>query len=194
MKPSSAIPLATPLRDVRLLVPLSHLEAATARRNGEHEAYERGRHDGEKALSEQLLQQRGELLELQQGVLDAMRAAVPQIIQQTEQQLLDVALEAARKVVAGLPISPELIEAVVREALTEVEDGAEITIHLHADDLALLRKHQSPVLKGLPETGPLRFVNSGEVARGGCLVQTRFGLLDARRETKLEQMRESLSA
>ena len=38
----------------------------------EQAAYERGRRDGEKALSEQLLQQRGELLELQKGVLDSL--------------------------------------------------------------------------------------------------------------------------
>jgi flagellar biosynthesis/type III secretory pathway protein FliH len=45
----------------------------------------------------------------------------------------------------------------------------------------------------LPETGPIRFAASSEVTRGGCTVRTRFGLLDARRETKIEQMRQSLS-
>jgi flagellar biosynthesis/type III secretory pathway protein FliH len=58
----------------------------------------------------------------------------------------------------------------------------------------LLRLHHSPVLTGLPESGPLRFAGSSEVTRGGCLVQTRFGVIDARRETKLEQLRQTLSA
>lgn len=187
------IRLNAPLRDVRLLPPLPALAAEALRRKVEHEAYERGRQDGERALSAQLLEQRGELLELQQGIFAALQSAVSQVVQQTEQQLLNVALEAAKKIVAGLDISQELVERVVREAVAEVEDGAEITIQLHAADLALLRKHQSPVLQGLPNAGPLRFVASGEVTRGGCLVQTRFGVLDARRETKLEQLRESLA-
>jgi flagellar biosynthesis/type III secretory pathway protein FliH len=96
--------------------------------------------------------------------------------------------------VAGIKITPKMVEAVVREALSHVEDNAEITIHLHADDLALLRKHGSPLLNGAPDSGPLRFIGSTEISRGDCLVQTRFGLLDARRETKLEQLRESLKA
>jgi flagellar assembly protein FliH len=193
MKPLNAIKFHAPLRGVQLLPPLSHRDAELARRQAEQDAYERGRHDGEKALSEQLLQQRSELLELQQGVLTAMREAIPHLIQQTEQQLIEVALETAKKIVAGMPISQEMVEAVVREAVGEIEDSAEITVHLNGDDLALLRKHQSSVLQGLPSAGAMRFISSTEVTRGGCLVQTRFGMLDARRETKLEQLRESLS-
>ena len=193
MPPPRAIAFHAPLQDVRLLPPLSSLAVEAARRKGEREAYERGRLEGERALSAQLLEQRGELLELQQGIFTSLREAVGQVVQQTEQQLLQVALEAARKIVAGMEISTELVERVVREAVGEVEDGAEITIQLHPEDLTLLRKHQSPILQALPDAGPLRFVSSTEITRGGCLVQTRFGTLDARRETKFDQLKESLA-
>jgi flagellar assembly protein FliH len=86
-----------------------------------------------------------------------------------------------------------MVDAVIREALRQVEDTAEIIIQLHPDDLALLRQHNAPLLNGLPETGPLRFAGAPEVTRGGCIVQTRFGLVDARRETKLEQLRQALT-
>ena len=155
-------------------------------------AYERGRQDGESTLSKQLLQQRNEIAEMQHGVLQSLTNAIPQVVQATETALMDLALEAARRLVAGLPITSEMIEAVVRETVQQVEGSAEITVQLHPDDLALLRQHQSPVLNGLAETGPLRFVTSSEVTRGGCLVQTRFGMIDARRETKLEQLGLSL--
>ena len=46
------------------------------------------------------------------------------------------------------------------------------------------------MLNDLPEAGPLRFVHSPEATRGGCIVQTRFGVIDARRETKLEQLQQ----
>jgi flagellar biosynthesis/type III secretory pathway protein FliH len=65
---------------------------------------------------------------------------------------------------------------------------------VHPDDLALLRQHQAPILDGLPDSGPLRFVSAPDVGRGGCVIQTRFGLVDARRETKIEQIRQSLNA
>jgi flagellar assembly protein FliH len=191
---SETITLAEPLQDVRLKPSTPESESEDRLRAAERAAYERGRLDGEKRLGEQLLQQRNELLELQQGVFESLRRAVPEVIQQAEATLIQIALESAQKIVAGLPIQAELVEAVVREAVAQTRETAEVTVQLHPDDLALLRKHQSPVLQGMPEAGPLRFVSSPEITRGGCLVQTRFGLLDARRETKVEQLRESLTA
>ena len=191
---SDAIPFSRSLRDVRLLLQAPAQEWQEHVREREQAAYELGRHDGERALSEQLLQQRNEMVELQRGVVESLRRAVPQVIQEVEGATVNLALEAAQKIVAGLPVDAEAVQAVVREALHQAEDTADITVQLHPDDLALLRKHQSPMLDGTLETGPLRFVASAEVTRGGCLVQTRFGLIDARRETKLDQLRQKLTA
>jgi len=193
MKWSESIPFRHPLRDVRPLTPAPMQDWQEHLREREQAAYERGRNDGEHALGEQLLQQRNETVELQKGILDSLRRVVPQVIQEAEAALMSLALEAAQKFVAGLPIDSKLIETVIRDALRQVEDTAEIIIQLHPDDLTLLRQHNAPVLSGLPETGPLRFIGSAEVTRGGCIVQTRFGLVDARRETKMEQLRQVLA-
>jgi len=193
MKSYKAIPFTVPLRDVRLEAAVSPVDAGRQSREREQAAYERGQRDAEKALSEQILQQRSELLQLHQGVVESLRTAVPQLVKEAEAALIDLAMEAAKKVVANAPISREAVEAAVRDALSQLEDKADITVQLHPDDLALLRKHKSPILEGLPDTGPLRFLSTPEVTRGGCMVHTRFGVLDARRETKLEQLRQSLA-
>ena len=193
MKSFKTIHLTHPVPDIRLARTAAPAGTAAPEPEPEQAAYERGRRDGEKALSEQLVQQRTELLQLHQGVVESLRAIVPRLTRETEKALIELTLEAARKVVAGMPIDTKTVEAIVREAISQVEDTTEISIQLHPDDLALLRKHQSPILKGLPETGPLRFTHSAEVTRGGCVVHTRFGLLDARRETKIEQLRQSLA-
>src|SRR5262249_1118391 len=153
----------------------------------------RGRRDGEKVSSEQLVQQRAEILELHRGVVQSLQNAIPQLIQQAEETLIGLALEAAQKIVAHIPISAKLVQAVVREATSQLEDNSEITVLLDPDDLALLRKHKSPILNPAPGTCRLQFNTSPEVTRGGCMIQTRFGLLDARRETKIEQLRKSLA-
>jgi flagellar assembly protein FliH len=193
MKRSDSVTFHSPLREVRLLTQAPAQDWQENLRERENTAYERGRCDGEHALSAQLLQQRNEIVELQNGVVASLRQSVPQVIQETEGALISLALESAKKFVAGLPINAEMVEAIVHEAVGQVEDTAEITIQLHPNDLALLRKHNSPLLNGLPETGPLRFTHSSDVTRGGCIVQTRFGLIDARRETKLAQLRQTLT-
>jgi flagellar assembly protein FliH len=194
MKWSEAIPFSPALRDVRLLTQAPAQDWTAHLREREEAAYQNGRREGERALSEQLLQQRKEMVELQNGVLQSMRQILPQLIRENESALIQLALESAQKIVAGQPIKLSLVEAVVREALSQVENNTEIVVQLHPDDLALLRKHESPLLNGSPETGPIRFSHSADTPRGGCIVQTRFGIIDARRETKVEQLSKTLSA
>ncbi|MBI3416274.1 MAG: hypothetical protein HY043_13350 [Verrucomicrobia bacterium] len=182
--------MSAPLRNVRLRpAPCGDEDAQRAR---EQECYERGRHDGERTLSEQLLQQRNELLELQQGVFESLRQAMPQLIRECEQALVALSLEAASKLVAGLPVSGEMVEAAIRDALTQVEQSSEFTVLLHADDLTLLQKINSPLVSLADGVERIRFRSSREVTRGGCLVQTKFGHIDGRREAKLEALQKSL--
>ena len=190
---SDTIPFGFKLFDVRLLTQAPQQDWREHIDEREQSAFERGRREGERKLSEQLILQRNDMVQLQNGVLTGLRNALPQLIQESETALMNLALEAARKFVADMPIDKELMESVIRESLRQVEDTAEVIIQLHPDDLALLRKYNAQILNGLPETGPMKFIASAEVFRGGCLVQTRFGLVDARRETKLEQLQHTLN-
>jgi flagellar assembly protein FliH len=194
MKWHDTIFFAQPVRDVRVLAGAPAQDWQLYLRDRERAAFEEGRRAGETALNEQLLRQRNETLELQRGILTSLQNTLPKVAHEAESALIDLALEAAKKIVAGLPVDVAMVEAVVREALRQAEDSAEIVVQLHPDDLALLRQHQSEILTGSPDSGPLRFLQSSEIGRGGCMVQTRFGLIDARRETKIEQLRQSLDA
>lgn len=193
MKWADTIYLEAPLRDARLLTGAPTQDWQQYLREREQAAFENGRRTGEIALNEQLLRQRNETVELQRGILTSLQNVLPRVAHEAETAVIDLALEAARKIVAGLPVDAAMVAGTVREALRQVEDTAEITIQLHPEDLALLRSHQADILNGLPESGPLRFMPATEVTRGGCVVQTRFGLVDARRETKIEQLRQSLN-
>lgn len=194
MKPLEAITLKQPLRDVRLLMQAPLQDWQEHLREREQTAFENGRREGERSLGGQLLQQRNELVELQNGVLNSLQQSLPRLIEENESALMNLALDLAQKIVAGLPVDQVMVESVVREALQQAKETSEMMVQLHPDDLALLRKHNSPLLNGLPETGPLRFSGVAAIARGGCMVQTRFGLIDAQRETKVEQLRKALLA
>ena len=192
-----SLPIGHPLSAVVLVsraVPQTR-EADDARnRQAEQAAYERGLADGEKRLSEQLLRQRAEVLELQNGILASLRQAVPWVVRQSEAGVVSLAIEVARKLISDLPVSAEMVEAAVRSALAQAEESTEFQIALHADDLALLQRSNSPVLLPGPGNEAMHFHASAEVTRGGCLVETRFGVIDTRRETKLKLIQQSLNA
>ena len=156
----------------------------------EQAAYERGLHDGRKSMNDAMLQQRCDLRSLETGVLSSLKDLVPAVKANCESAMVALALELAQKVLGNVPISPEIVEGVVREALRDVEDAPDCHVLLNAEDLALLEKVQSPVFT--ENAGRVRFQASPEVTRGGCIIKTRFGTVDARRETKLDNLKQAL--
>jgi flagellar assembly protein FliH len=188
------IPLAKPLRDARVVLPPHNAALEERIRAREQAACELGRREGEKALSEQLVRQRGELIELQNGVLNSLRQSIGQVTRECEGAMVALALEIAGKLVADMPISSEMIEAAVREALAHVEQKGTLAVLLNPMDFELLQQVNAPVLLSDVGGERLKFQAAANVSRGGCLVQTQFGVVDARRETKLDALKQSLES
>lgn len=189
------IQLFRPLRDARALIAAFPALASVSSHNAATDlaAYERGRQDGERALSEQLLRQRGEVIELQNGVLKSLKDSIATVTSECEGAMIALALEIAGKLVADMPISSEMVESAVREALSSVEQKGTLTVLLNPMDFELLQQINSPVLLSDVSGERMKFQPSPQVTRGGCMVHTSFGVVDARRETKLEALRQSLN-
>lgn len=175
----------------RVLPPL-HPDHRRIMAEREEEAFERGHAQAERNLTSQIVSQRDEMLQLQVGVLKSINDAVSQVVRDTEQTLIEIALTTAARLVSDMPINVEMIEAAVREALAQVEETASVHVLLHAEDLALLKTGSSELIAE-SGSGRLRLAPSPDVTRGGCVVRTHFGDIDGQRETKLEQMRKALA-
>lgn len=192
MKIVETIQFSEPLRDVRLgsAVHVTATEQELVSRDQKN--YELGIREGERRLSQQLLQQRHELLQVQNGVLKSLSDSIDQVCHQCESGLLELAVAVAFKLVSDIPISAEMVRAAMAEAVAQAKEGAELVIRLHPEDLALLEKDENLVpSKGAPRAH-VTFQPSLEISRGGCIVETRLGLIDARRETRLELLKEAV--
>lgn len=190
MKPwAETIKFSAPLRDVHLIT-----AGERERRMEEQlrESYQRGLRDGERRLGEQLVQQRSELLELQNGLFNSLRQTFPKVATECQDSLIDLAIEVAEKLVAGIPIDRQMVESAIQEAISHVDQSTNFLVLLNPSDLELLEKFGSPLMEqGKPGEG-IELKSSPEVTPGGCIVQTRFGVVDARRETKLELLKKTL--
>ncbi|MEQ1591616.1 MAG: FliH/SctL family protein [Thiobacillaceae bacterium] len=91
--------------------------------------------------------------------------------------VLELALDVARQVVAGeLAVHPERILDVVKLALNQMaESTREARLLLNPEDAALIRPHLEQIL----DKNRLRMVEDVRIARGGCLIETTQGDLDA---------------
>jgi flagellar assembly protein FliH len=159
---ASASRVATPAEDAE--TELAKLREA-ARAEGYAEGVAAGRVEGEQACGR--MKQMVESFSITLDNLDFRLADM----------VLELALDVARQVVAGeLAVRPERILDVVNLALKEMaETSREARLLLNPDDAALVRPHLDQVL----DKNRLRIVEDVRIERGGCLIETAQGDLDA---------------
>jgi flagellar assembly protein FliH len=95
-------------------------------------------------------------------------------------------LAAARLLHAQLTLEPGRIAQIVQAALAHVTDSQPAVVSVHPDDHALLEGH--PTIDGRTVT----FEADPRIARGGCRVESRLGIVDATREGCLERLFDAL--
>lgn len=159
---ASASRVATPAEDAE--TELARLREA-ARAEGYAEGVAAGRVEGEQACGRMK-----QMVESFSTTLDNLDFRLADMV-------LELALDVARQVVAGeLTARPERILDVVNLALKEMaETSREARLLLNPDDAALVRPHLDQVL----DKNRLRIVEDVRIARGGCLIETAQGDLDA---------------
>ena len=122
--------------------------------------------------------------------LTAVRALEADASERVERQAVELALEVAERVVAGtIAVSPERLFDIVRGALRTIIERERVTLLVHPDDLDLMRDGVTEVTGALGGIEHLEVQEERRVGRGGAIVRTSLGEVDARIETKLERVR-----
>ena len=185
--------LPQPLRQIRVRLGTENFISETTVHDRLEERYRDGYDAGQKVLAEQLIEQRKQIIDIQNGLLRSIQDALPGVVAECEKSLVLLAIESARKVVDSLPVDAPMVEAVVRRALTELQDTAEYEVLLHPEDLKLLQEMQSGLL---PQgtSGNVKFGSDITVSRGGCVIRTRHGAISALREKMFEKLEATVLA
>ncbi|MFO7707980.1 MAG: FliH/SctL family protein [Desulfobacterales bacterium] len=169
----------------------------------EHQAYCRGFDDGarsgyaqgEKAGSEAVRQRLEHGLNTCDAMLQELENLRRKFQAEIETELVQLALAVARKIVnRELGIAPETVTATVRQALDRVEHADRITIRLNPEDLKLLSEISPTLMAGRPDAGRAVLEADEGMTRGGCLIETDSGEVDARIERQFQVIEEAFRA
>jgi flagellar assembly protein FliH len=155
------------------------------------EAYRQGVDAAREAADQQMVEFRHDMEQLSEGVLQKLSGLEPRLVAQLRDALPGLAIDIAHRLLAGYEPPPETIERLCREALDQLfpeREGLELS--LSAADAALLTSLNPDWLQRYPA---LRIRTDASLARGDCVVRSRFGLTDARVATKLQSLTHSLT-
>jgi len=204
-----------PLRDIRLAIGPAEALLQDSDRSGEpaeppledrlreseNQGYSRGRDETIAEYEGKLKTLRQELEETHCNTvgerLDTLEKNVEEQVQERlrglEGELVEFAAEAAIRLVNGLPISTDILETSILDALKHCENDIEVSVRLNPADLKMLKESGSELLSDSPHQRRVRYLKDEEVSRGGCLVETRCGVIDGRRETREKILRETVN-
>jgi len=178
----------------------SRAQAIVARAEAEADRIRNEAH--QQGFAEGMIAGRNALKDTAEPIVVALSQAVEQVrtmqeqaAEAVERDAVGLAVEIAEKVVAGaLTVQPERILDVVRGALRTIVDRERIAIMVNPEDLALVREGMDELAGALGGIEHVEVQEERRVARGGVLVRTGVGEIDARVETKLERAMATVEA
>jgi flagellar assembly protein FliH len=113
------------------------------------------------------------------------------VAERAERAAVDLALRIADQVVQGaLGVEPERVVDAVRGALRRLVERDRVLVLVHPDDLDVVREHAGELVAELGGIEHCGIEADRRVARGGAIVRTAEGEIDATLETKLGRARE----
>ena len=106
---------------------------------------------------------------------------------------VEIAMQAASRVIGQeLAQRPELARDVVTALLSRVQRAHSVTLRVNPDDCAALASDLDGLRQRAGLSGTLRLQPDAGVTRGGCVLHSDVGSLDARVETQLAAIARAL--
>jgi flagellar assembly protein FliH len=153
----------------------------------ERDAFAKGYAQGERAGFEAGSQRAEAMLRRLAQTLDELAGLRSTIIRQTERQMIKLSLAIARRIVLReVAVDGELMLALARVALDRLEARTPATIRLNPEDATLVGRATETL------GNHVTIVADPSITRGGCLVESEFGAVDASVEAQLQEVSRAL--
>ena len=128
------------------------------------------------------------------GIVASAVLTADRIAARTRPQLVDLAFAVAARVLAhAVERDPAAVAEVAARALESARHRAEVTLRVHPEDLAAIRAAEGALEAGLSRARHFELVADPSVGRGGAVVETEAGTVDARLDRQLAALREALA-
>ena len=154
-------------------------------RNG---GFEQGRQDGRNAADAEL----DDMLTTMRGLVDVARAERHKIIEGAEPEIIKLAMTLAEKVVhQQITIDGSVVLSMARAAISRLVTRETVTVRVNPADIETIRENKAKMLAST-DIEHLRIVEDLRVDRGGIVMETESGTIDAKVSTQLKEAKRVL--
>ncbi|MBN2707113.1 MAG: hypothetical protein JXR89_11820 [Deltaproteobacteria bacterium] len=126
-------------------------------------------------------------------LLQRLDAIERQCRQQHEEAMVGLALDCARKLVGReLSLDETIITSCVEEVFKESSVQGRVTLFLNREDFALINQEKGRLLAAAPRIHELKIEIGEGLEKGGCILESPTGRIDASIRGKFEELQRLL--
>ena len=166
---------------------IADAEAERDRLRGEAEknGYDKGHQEGyEKGVAEV-----ERLIDRMHRITESVMQRREEILADTESQIVELVILMARKVIKILSENQKnVVMANTMAALKKVKTRGEVTLRVNLEDVKLTSEHAQEFIDHVENIKGITVLEDSSVERGGCIVETDFGAIDARISSQLQEL------
>jgi flagellar assembly protein FliH len=153
------------------------------------EARDKGREEGKEDGYIEGKAEVDRLIERTQLILERAQDKRGEILSETEKEIVDLVLLISRKVIKIISEHQRsVIISNVTEALRKVKAKGSVVIRVNIADLKLAVEHKQEFIKMMEGTKSIQILEDSSVDKGGCIIETDFGEIDARISSQLAEL------
>jgi len=129
------------------------------------------------------------LIERMHKIVESVMQRREEILQETESQIVELVILMARKVVKILSENQKnVVMANTLAALKKVRARGTVTLRVNVEDLQLASAHTQEFIQHVENIQGINILEDSSVEKGGCIVETDFGAIDARISSQLTEL------
>ncbi|MBQ7881241.1 MAG: flagellar assembly protein FliH [Treponema sp.] len=153
--------------------------------DAKNEGFKIGREEGYKVGEEEV----NRLIDRSHKILEAVMSRREEILNETEQQIVELVLLMTRKVIKIISENQrQVVVANILQALKKVRGRGEVTLRVNLQDVNLSTQHIQDFIKQVENIKGITVIEDSSVDKGGCIVETDFGAIDARISSQLSEL------
>jgi flagellar assembly protein FliH len=116
-----------------------------------------------------------------------------EILSETEYQIVELVVLMARKVVKIISENQRnVIMNNVLQALKKVKGRGDVTIRVNLADAKLTTEHVQDFIDRVEAVKGITVLEDTTIEKGGCIVETDFGAIDARISSQLTELEQKI--
>lgn len=170
------------------------VKQAKARKEAiEMEAYNQGMAKGQEEGRKIVTKKLEPLFDTLKHAIDELAEMRPSILDNHHKQVLEMIFLITEKILhRSIQLSPDILMDTVRAASRHLMETDEIHLRLHPSDFEYIREIETILSKKLSGKKVFHIVEDSTLERGGVVIETEFGEIDAAIRSQIERVREAV--